>query len=296
MNNHDLFNAMSGIDDGYLLESEEVTTRKPMPLRKLILIAAVVGLLTVTAAGTGLAGFRDLFTAEPELSLTQIQWQFFAMDETELLGKPQESGTADALVIQANLPLDSDAPIELSPVYTLNPPEGWVYQGFGCAKTDGMFSQYTISWEPPGGDGVMSTVYSPSGSYREDYISFAQYSAWLFQQKEDKHLDSLVCIPERVNVTGEIVSLAGIPVLRVNIPAFTLTKEEHLAFSDSIMDTYMTSGETRLYWTDGKSICSFTCPGWMTDEEIEAILSTITMEESAEAFLAAMTTPPEETE
>lgn len=283
-----LLQAIGGLDEAMLAESEESITVKPKRiLWRTVVIAATLAMLTIGVAAVGIEFLYPMGT--PKINATNIHWKTFRLDENnvateEVINEDMVTGVR----ISMNFPTNEDVPLVLETPYMIHPPEHWVSCGYTSGKVtlgDGTqgISQFSVSWEPyADADGVIS---GSVGESIDDYVIFRQYSAYYYNSEVGgkNYLDSLLGIPSRVTLSSELTTIADIPVLKVTIPAFDLTEAESLSLS--IKTAYMDAGEVRLYWSDGDSIMSLIYPAWMTDEEIAEILGTIYVVEDLEAML-----------
>lgn len=307
MMQEELLNAIGGLDETILAESEGTVTAKPKRiLWRVAATAATVALLAIGVAAAA-AQFRGA-TGDPIIDTSDIHWKSYAINGSitasgEATGTITDEITDEGIVpgIKISMPIDTneDAPIILKTPYMLQVPDHWVLSGHGNVKTttaegEEGISQFSVSWEPyAGADGVISSVYGNPEEYGdyaavEDTVSFRQRSASYYNNQVGGkyYLDTFTSIPSRVDVTAELATIGEIPVLKVAIPAFDLTEAEY--FSMSFQSAYMAAGEVHLYWSDGDSIMSLTYPAWMTDDEIAEILSTIYVVEDLESMLAEL--------
>lgn len=299
MMQEELLNAIGGLDEAILAESEEVIAAKPKRvLWRTMVIAATLAMLTI---GVAAAGIQFLYpTGTPQINATDIHWKAFRFDENNVATEEViHQGTVAGFRVSMTFPTNDDAPLVLDSPYMIQIPQHWVPVGYETGETtqdDGTqgISQFSVCWEPyADADGVLSSWTGHNQdhdgyTFVEDYVSFWQYSAHYYNMGigGENHLDTFLAIPSRVPLSSELVTLAGIPVLKITIPAFDLTKNEFLSLST--ITTYMDAGEVHLYWSDGDSILSLTYPAWMTDDEIEEILSTIYVVEDLEGMLVEL--------
>lgn len=284
MKQEELLRAIGALDESMLLESEGRFPRPKRLLWRVMIAAALIGIMAVTAAAVGNL-FLDLNHSPSSLEKQDITWVNYAINEDGTPGEELARDSQSGILIRLEIPTNPDAPILLGNAYVPTVPDHWVSCGTGFATTDRMLSQFTLIWEPSADeDGIVDSVIGPVCSV-EDTVSYHQYSAYFYNKEVGgKHvLDVLSTIPDRVEVNSQIVTLGGISMLRVDIPAFSLTIEDQLQTNS--ISLYMASGETRLYWSDGNSIFDLVCPGWMEDSEIEAILNTLHPVEDIESYL-----------
>lgn len=260
MKSEDLLQAIGGLPEDILAESENKPVHRPKSiLWRAAAAAAILSLLTITAAAVGYQ-FLNLDNAAPRVLAQDIPWTSYTIDQNGFLGEAEDSGTGTGVRIYAEIATNPEAPVQLENAYVPEVPSHWVLCGAGYALTGEKLSQFGLSWEP----------YSGEDGTTEDTVSFRQESAYFYNTNTDHPhcLETLMGIPEWVQVTAETTTLAGISVLQVTIPAFSRTETE-------AGPAYMSSGEIHLFWSDGNSIFRLRCPGWMDDAEIEEILASL---------------------
>lgn len=280
----DLLDIIGDLDEELLCACEStVRPRSGRLAWRILLAAALIGTVCMGAAAVS-QYFTNQNNAQPEISYDAIAWKFMVLDDDgEYTG---ESGAekASGVVIRANLVTDPESPIRPEVTFSIRVPEEWVLAGAGYALTGKDLGQYDMIWEPyADADGVVSSSFGPDGCQSDDYVHFRQESAYFYNHFKNNQLDSLTAIPSRVKVNVKVVTIAGISMIRADIPPFTLTQEERL--ESTIMTPYMRSGETRLYWSDGSSILSLVCPGWMEDSQIEDLVRSIWVVEDIQTYL-----------
>lgn len=284
MKQEELLRAIGALDESMLLESEGYFPRPKRLLWRAVTAAALIGIMAVTAAAVGNL-FLDLNHAPSSLEKQDITWVSYEINKDGTPGEELARDSQSGILVRLEIPTNPDAPILLKSAYVPTAPGHWVSCGAGFATTDRMLSQFTLVWEPSADeDGIVDSVIGPECSV-EDTVSYHQYSAYFYNKEigGKNVLDVLSTIPDQVEVTSRIVTLGGISMLRVDIPAFSLTIEDQLQTNS--ISLYMASGETRLYWSDGNSIFDLVCPGWMEDSEIEAFLNTLHSVEDIETYL-----------
>lgn len=285
-----LLNAIGGLDETILAESEEIITAKPKRvLFRFVIIAATLATLAVVAAASVIQFIYP--TGDPQLDATTIRWETYMTDENGVLTDVITEGSTPVVRVSMVFPTNDDALPALKTPYMIQVPKHWVPVGYFTDMVtleDGTqtIDQFSATWEPyADADGVISVV---AGEKKDDYVEFHQYSAYYYNMDTGvpNHLETFRTIPSRVKLSSELITLAGIPVLKVTIPAFDLTWRDY--HSLTFLATYMDAGEVHLYWSDGDSIMSLTYPAWMTDDEIAEILGTIYVVEDLEGMLAEL--------
>ena len=294
MKQDDLFYAIGQLDEDILAESEAAMTVRPKRvLWKAVVVAAAMAMMvmSVTAVANWFVGLNN---ANPEVTSVEFEVEFYRIDENGVgTGEILSSEKAYRRDITMEIDVNPDVPNVLETAYMLQVPEHWGMENKGGGFTDGQVDQFFVVWDPNGdSDGVITSYSGPEGDWVEDLVIFRQRSAHSYSLWDDHRVGFLIGIPDRVEVTSEIVVLGGVSVLKVHIPAFDMTLEESKLIT--FREHFMQGGEFRLYWSDGDSILSLNYPAWMTDEEIGELLSTIFVVEDIEEYLN-LERPPERT-
>lgn len=283
-----LLQAIGGLDESILAESEEAIATPKRILWRVVVAAATIAMLTIGVAAAVMQFIPP--QGDPQIDITEYSWQTYMMDENGgLTDQVHREDTAPIFRVRMAFPTNDDATLDLKTIYMIQVPEHWVLASRLTNESlleDGTqtLSQFSVSWEPyADADGVISGL---AAETLEDYVTFQQYTAYYYNMDigAENRLESFHAIPSWVELSSELLTLADIPVLKVTIPEFELTAfDKH---SLNALAYYMDKGEVHLYWSDGDSIMSLTYPAWITDEEIEEILSTIHAVEDPEALLA----------
>lgn len=276
MKNEELLHVIGNLDESMLAECEYTKPRRVThSVWRFAAAAALVSLLAVTAYAAGF-DFLNLGTISHDVNYQRIDWVDFEIDENGVAGQAVSESSTQGIYIRAQIPTNPDAPRALETAYLPTVPDHWVPANAWYALSGEDFSQFGVSWEPfAGEDGCIDSNLGTDGNIAEDCVSFRQFSAYFYNHAVGGEycLDTLLCIPERVQVTSEVVTLGGISVLRVDIPAFRLTEDELL--DSTTQAAYMAEGEIHLFWSDGSSILELICPGWFADSQLEELLTSL---------------------
>ena len=253
MKNHQLLDAIGGIDESILAEAEAKPAATKRLAPRLILIAAVVCLLAVTAyAATDLLS-KPIHSSEIVTGETVFP---FTMDKEGNIVMEGVSG----LKVTMDVEINPDAPDWIRELYVLDPGEGWVHKGGGSSGSRYEIATKFTTWEKPGQPGELRLDQSVVDFYRNHTYG-------------EKCVDTLPKLSEADGVTVKTVIVGNIEALKVTIPALP-----NYTGTD-----YCHGGETRLYWTDGDYMLHLDYPYWVTDAQAESMLESIT----TQAFVSA---------
>lgn len=246
MKQDQLLDAIGGVDETMLLQSEQPVSRNRIGIGKALLIAAVIAALAGTVgAATGLFSQpihdSDIFTDETAAP--------FAMDsDGNILPTP-----INGLRITMDVDVAENAPDHLEEYYLLDAPQGW--QSSGMGTHEGRY--YLRSWE--------QIFWTDSYSER---IELRQSTTYYYLTGEHRQVDTLLKLTEKDGVTAVTTQMAGLEVLKVTIP--------ELPWRDNLQGKlYCLQGETRLYWSDGRYILRLIYPAGVTDAQAEEMLKTL---------------------
>lgn len=245
MKREQLLEAIGGVDEGLLMETEATARRQRIGLGRVALIAAVVAALGITVAAASGAFSR------PIEAVDVISGETVAPFDMDAEGNIIPGGI-EGLKITMDVQIDEAAPEYLEELYLIEPPEGW--------NNDGMETVSGRYWLC-GWDQILWQT-GKSGRVKLEQSTVHNYLA------SGHQVDSLFRLSEKDGVSIRKAHMAGLEVLKVTIPALPWYDEGdgHL---------YCADGETRLYWSDGQYILKFTYPAWVSDAEAEEMLSTL---------------------
>lgn len=233
-----LLEAIGGVNESLLADTEQRVYGVRRNLRWMVLVpAAVIALAVSVAAATGL------------ISVPILGSKIIEEETVSPIVFVDGSGIVEGGVMGYNVYMEIEAkentPETVETVYTLNIP----------VRQD----QVTYSY-------YQDLTEYQSGWFLSTYklIQLNQYTFDMAERNFGKnYVDRLWSMPKNVEVTSEVVNLAGIEMLRVTIPVEGM---DRLINAD---------GETRLYWSDGEYIMRLEYPSELTDEEIIAMLRTL---------------------
>lgn len=235
-----LLEAIGGVNESLLAETEQRVHGVRQNLRWMALVpAAVIALAISVAAATGL------------ISVPILDSKITEEETVSPIVFVDGSGIVEGGVMGYNVYMEieakDNAPETVETVYTMNLPKQWDYE-FSFGEFIGSEDWFQSGW-------FLST-------YKE--IQLNQYTFDMAERNfGENYVDRLWSMPKNAQVKSEIVTMAGMEMLRVTIPAEGM---DRLINAD---------GETRLYWSDGEYIMRLEYPSELTDEEIIAMLSTL---------------------
>lgn len=250
MKQEELLEAIGGIDEGFLLEAEQTCVRKSRSrvLGRLGLIAAAIAALAVTAAAASGLFSRPIAGGEPVFGETVAP---FSMDaEGNIV-----PGGVEGIKITMDVQVDADAPVWLEEIYYLEPPEPWKYDGGGSSGTRYELATWETWWDVEDRPGQLRLLQSSADDYKAGV-------------KGANCVDKLAGLPGNIELKMEKATMAGLEVLKLTIPKLPddSTVKDH---------NICKGGETRLYWSDGNYLLQLDYPYWVTDQEAEALLKTL---------------------
>lgn len=253
MKQEQLLEAIGGIDEGLLHESEKMPAARGKLLRRVCLAAAIIGAFALTAAASS-----GLFSRPIEGSeiITDETVAPFSMDSDGNIIMEGVQG----LKVTMDVELNQDAPQALEEFYVLDMGKEWTELGGGGAMDGFFYSYHFTEWKK--GD-------------LPGRIRLSQEIAYYYEAgvNGENCVDTLPKLTAEDGVTAQTTTFAGISVLKVTIPALP-----RYADNPSIDSYYCVDGETRLYWTDGDYILMFAYPEWMSEKEAEKIMLSLEKE------------------
>ena len=249
MKKEDLLDAIGGIDEALLAEAERKTGGRKT-LRYMIWIAAIICVLAVTVAATGVLS-RPITGSEIVPDETVFPFQ---MDAEGNILTEGEKGLKVTMEVEVN----PDAPQWLEALYALQPGAQWEYAGGSSSG-----SQYYLS--------TMETAWKQDGKPGELRLCQSVVDHYINNTYGENCVDTLAKLGEEDGVTAKTMVVGGYEVLCVTIPELP----------DYTGTDYCTGGETRLYWTDGDYMLHLDYPYWVTDGQAEAMLKSLTVKDFA---------------
>ncbi len=249
MKRDQLLDAIGGIDEAFLHESEQSAVRGKKTLWRIGLVAAIVAVLGITAAAS--SGIFSRPIKDSDLVFDQTAAPFDMDAQGNII-----PGGVEGLKVTMEVDLNSEVPECLEEIYHMEAPGQWqTYGGYGAPHNRYWLWGWFQDWYQEGKPGRIRLSQEIATSYRAG----------------DHCVDSLLRLSQKDGVTTQTVCMADLEMLKVTIPELPWYDEGdgHL---------YCADGETRLYWTDGEYILKLTYPNWVSDAEAEAMLKSLTKE------------------
>lgn len=247
MKREQLLEAIGGVDEQFLMETEQTAKHSGRCVRRIFLVAAIIAVLAITAAAS--TGLLSLPIGKNEIKSDETVAPF-TMDADGNIIPEGVQGLKVTMEVETN----AGAPVWLEEIYSLELPKGWTYSGGGSAGDGYRFAAMEMNWRMDNKPGELRLHQSVISYYVENIYG-------------ENCVDTLPKLSSDDLVTSETVSLAGIQALKVTIPELPWYKEGKDG-SD-----YCAGGETRLYWTDGDYMLQLDYPYWMEDSQAEQILT-----------------------
>lgn len=249
MKKEELFVAIGGVDEALLAMCKERPGKRGY-LSKLLLIAALIALLTVSATAAVTTYYKSL-----------------PINDSQLLpGFRHVMEDYNDYAVILDYELEESMPQELKTVYLPLIPEDWKRIGGTWGPLEGDLIMFSIQWKDP------SWIEKDFGE-PEDVLGW-QDAGWVeFEQKSlgyleenSQYIDVLADVPEDVEVTGDEQQLGDYWVYVLRTSAFE---------RESGFEYYMPCGETRVYWCDGESMFILRCPAWMEMSQILELMESL---------------------
>ncbi len=250
MKKEELLEAVGYVNEDMLLDADRENRSVVKPVRRILLAAAVIGIVGITvAASTGLFS-RPI--GEFELNTEETVFPFDMDDQGNII-----LGGVKGITIRMEVTPDTDAPDYLEEFYRLNLSEKWHLSG--GSGGGGLYTHF--AWED---------YWAQEGKPGELRLK----QSVMEKGKTVQTVDLLHDLPADTKLTGEKTVMAGLDVLKVTIPALPGYQGTR----------YCSDGETRLYWSDGRYLLEFDYPAWLSDRVAESILKTLETEDFIVAF------------
>ena len=250
MKQEQLLQAIGGVSEDMLMESELQTRRSGRTVRRILMVAAAVAALTVTAMAS--AGLFSRPIGETAI-VTDETVAPFDMDAEGNIIPGGVAGQKIAMEVQ----IDPDPPQYLEEIYHLEVPDTW--QTWGGAGGGGLYTHsfWETNWRMEGKPGELRLLQSVATNY-------------LLDVSGENVVDLLYGLPQGTQLTTQKVTMAGLEMLKLTIPELPGFTKDH---------QFCPGGETRLYWSDGRYLLQLDYPYWVTDSEAEALLQTLNTQE-----------------
>lgn len=241
MKTYELMESISAVDEELLLECETAKyTRRPTVYR-ILLAAAIIALLSVTAFGTSRL-FSKVHKGDivPHTFHTEIpaeQWNVAYEEKNH------------GYILTAKIDTYEDVPMKLVRPYLPKVSENWKCAGAASAKYNDEIGMVGISW-----------TYVENG--QEYKVSYRQESAGVYNKKEDGCVWWITDVPDDVTMTGKVTNIGDAAVYRVDVSGSKYTWS-HPSYAHSL-----------IFWSDGYSIFMLQIPqNWQEAQIYEMMCS-----------------------
>lgn len=252
MTGMDILHCLNDVDDQLLLECEsEVRRRKSLPFKVVLIAAAVICLLSITALAV-----KFVFTDVTDGELKAAQ---FKMTMTDSQWNVVEIGTKPGYLVNATIETLDDVPMYLIKPYLPVVPDDWTCNGAANAKYDGRIGVVGANWN----------YWFDNTEYE---VFYRQESAYFYNSREEKTVWWLDHLPKDVTVTGAATKIVDASVYRVEVSA-------------SADPNFYTYARSLIFWSDGYSIFQLAVPQYWSDELIYEMMCSLTLQQDIENAL-----------
>lgn len=243
MNAQDILMVIGEVDE-QLLEETEQSERpaRTLPLRRVILVAAIIGLVSMLLGATVLHSIPIHYTAQIQSDTDFVM--IYDENSVSFLSPPPVTD----IVVDVNL--SENGPIQN--YYLPKVPSDWTMRSAAQIEEN---AEVRYVWDLPSGGFAVFHQISPE-----------QYEAC------NHVVDGIATIPAREYIHSETLQFGPLNVLQITLEPLTDVEQRVFAY----FTDYMVEGEKRIYWSDGKYVFSFRCPASITQEDITVMLSNLT--------------------
>lgn len=239
MKKHQLLESIGAVDEELLEQAETAHYKRRSPVFKVLLVAAIVAMLSVTAIAA-----QSLFADVDDGELVEKTFTIKTVNSSYELGDPEQQHQYFGYTISADIETVQDVPMKLLYPYLSDVPEDWVCIGAAHAKYDDEYGVIGITWE-----------FKRDGETYE--VFYRQESAYFYNTSENRHVWDITHVPDDVTVSGRVEMLGDAKVYRVFLSA---TEKKNTI--------YQPYAQSLIVWSDGYSIFLLQVPEVMSDEEI----------------------------
>lgn len=244
MKKMELLEGIGQVDDELLQECETAKFARKSVTFKVLLVAAIIAMLSITAVAAKLV-YQEVSGGEVKPATFKIQTVDSEYNITY-------EGESNGYILSMEVETFPDVPMKLLYPYLPTVPEDWVRTSVGSGKYDGEVGMFGIEWS-----------YQEDG--REYNVFYRQESAYFYSKDENSMVWSMSRVPEEVTVTGETMKLKDVPVYRVAVTA----AERDPNYPD--YDHYL------FFWSDGYSIFQLQVPQYWTEERTYELMCSLTL-------------------
>lgn len=248
MKREQLLEAIGGISEEMLLESEQNICRPKNTVCCFVLVAAIVAVFAITVVAS--SGILSRPIGQVGIITDETVAPFEMDTEGNII-----MGGVQGQKVTMEVELDPNAPTYLTEIYRLEPSAQW--KGVGGSSSGDVYTYYTLEkcWEVEGKPGRLRLHQSTTSNYVNGILG-------------ENVVDMLRGLPANTQLTTQKVTLAGLEMLKLTIP-------ELPDYDESQGHLYCAGGETRLYWSDGRYLLQLDYPYWVTDAEVASLLQTL---------------------
>lgn len=257
MKQEQLLQAIGGVSEDMLMEAEQRPRHFGKTIRRIVLVAAVMSVLTVTVLAS--AGSLSRLIGEIGIVTDETVAPFDMDAEGNII-----MGGVKGQKVTMQVEIDPNAPTHLEEIYYLKLPGEWKDDGGASAGGVYTYFYWERCWEVEGKPGQLRLCQSTTSNYTEGVSG-------------ENVVDMLRELPQDVQLKTEKVTMAELEVLKLTIPELPV-------YDEGQGNLYCAGGETRLYWSDGRYLLQFDYPYWVSDAEAEKLLQTLYKEEFIVAY------------
>ncbi len=262
MKNYELLEAIGSVDEDLLEECEATLPARKRPGLKIMLVAAIVVMLSITAC----VAVKKHLDYQPVTGGEVVPAPFLMIrsngDFTIIWEESIWERSSPGVRITAEIDTVQDVPMKLLYPYLPVVPEDWACSDAGNAKYDGEIGMVGIEW-----------TFQEDG--KEYQVFYRQESASFYNKRVDHAVWWMDHLPEDVTVTGQATTIGDAPVYRVEV-------------SGSKDRNFYTYDRSLIFWSDGYSIFQLDVPQYWEESRIFELMCSLTLQEDMEAALSKL--------
>ena len=246
MKSHLLLESIGFVDEQLLQEAETAKFVRKKVTFKVVLVAAIIAILSMTAVAVDhfFPGHVSGGEVVPEtFHIESLDADWSVVDVRESAGYR----------LQAQIEVAQDVPMYLQDPYLPTVPPQWKCSGAASAKYDGKIGMVGITWS-----------YTEGGNEYE--VFYRQESAYAYKHREDCVVWLMDGIPEDVTVSGEVTMIADASVFMVSVSGSKADRN------------FYSYGRTLVFWSDGYSIFQLAVPQYWTEDQIYDMMCSMTLQ------------------
>jgi len=255
MKSYDVMEAVSYVEEDLLRESETATYVRRSMAFKVLLAAAVIALLSVSAFAAS-----RLFV---DVGDGQIIPHTFQMESMDAKWNVTQEAEVNGYILTAQIDTYENVPMKLVKAYMPEVPETWECAGAANGKYNGQIGMIGITW-----------------SYEEDgqeyQVFYRQESVCTYNKRGDGEVWWITDVPGDVTMTGKDVKIGDAPVYQVDVSG-SVNTWSHPSYAHKM-----------IFWSDGYSIFQLQVPQYWSSERICELMYSLTSHEDIETVLNNM--------